>query len=521
MLNPDVTQTRPGSNERLPDVRDIVDYADRIGQLARIDGADWNIEIGVLAEIFAHSNPGRSPAVLFDRIKDYPPGMRIVSGLHNSCRRVAFSFGFPDSDDPTTIVKAYRDRMKNNFQLIPPVAVTSGPILENVDRDDAVDLFKFPVPMIHEKDGGRYIGTYCVVIMQDPDTGWVNLGTYRTVAHDKQNAGVWISPGKHGRLIREKYFKQGKPCPVLICCGLDPVLFLAGSHEIKHGTTEYAYAGGHRGRPYETIASELYGLPMPANAEIVLEGEFRHDETRAEGPFGEFTGYYASHVRDEPVVRVRRVYHRNDPILTMASPMRPPTDVSFAKCIVQSGMIWDEIESAGLVRREGRVVPRSRRHPHVHGGVDRADASRPRPAGRHAGRGLPLRQLRRTLGGRGRQRHRPDQSRRRDLGDVDALRSRGRHRIHQARVVDAARSDAARAAVGEYPRHRERLPAVGRGATNSRRWRPRVPSAARRPRRSGRTRSRRRPGGGSAVFRSSPRKRGPRSHKGRMASCSW
>jgi hypothetical protein len=272
MLNPDVTQTRPLSNERLPDVRDIVDYADRIGQLARIDGADWNIEIGVLAEIFAHSNPGRSPAVLFDRIKDYPPGMRIVSGLHNSCRRVAFSFGFPDSDDPTTLVKAYRDRMKGDFKLIPPVAVTGGPILENVDRDDAVDLFKFPVPMIHEKDGGRYIGTYCVVIMRDPDTGWVNLGTYRTVAHDKQNAGVWISPGKHGRLIREKYFKQGKPCPVLICCGLDPVLFLAGSHEIKHGTTEYAYAGGHRGRPYETIASELHGLPMPANAEIVLEG---------------------------------------------------------------------------------------------------------------------------------------------------------------------------------------------------------------------------------------------------------
>ena len=319
-----------------------------IGELARIDGADWDLEIGVLAEIFAHSNPGRAPAVLFDKIKGYPAGMRIVSGLHNTCRRLAYAFGFPDSDDPTTIVKAYRDRMKGSFKLIPPVTVKDGPILENIDRDDAVDLFKFPVPMIHEKDGGRYIGTYCVVIMKDPDTGWVNLGTYRVVAHDRNNAGVWISPGKHGRLIREKYFAKKQPCPVAICCGLDPVLFLAGSHEIKHGTTEYAYAGGHRGRAYETIASELHGLPMPSHAEIVLEGEFLPDETRAEGPFGEFTGYYASHVRDEPVVRVRRVYHRNDPILTMASPMRPPTDVSFAKCIVQSGMIWDEIESAGL-----------------------------------------------------------------------------------------------------------------------------------------------------------------------------
>ena len=423
MLNPDVAQSRPGSNERQPDVRDIIEYADSIGELARLDGADWDLEIGVLAEIFAHSNPGRAPAVLFDKIKGYPAGMRIVSGLHNTCRRLAYAFGFPDSDDPTTIVKAYRDRMKGSFTLIPPVAVNDGPILENVDRDDAVDLFKFPVPMIHEKDGGRYIGTYCVVIMQDPDTGWVNLGTYRVVAHDRNNAGVWISPGKHGRLIREKYFAKKQPCPVAICCGLDPVLFLAGSHEIKHGTTEYAYAGGHRGRAYETIASELHGLPMPSHAEIVLEGEFLPDETRAEGPFGEFTGYYASHVREEPVVRVRRVYHRNDPIMTMASPMRPPTDVSFAKCIVQSGMIWDEIELAGLVRRQGRVVPRGRRHPHVHRGFHRADASGSRPAGRHAGRRLPLRQLCRTLDRRGRRRHRSHQSGRRDLGDVDALRS--------------------------------------------------------------------------------------------------
>src|SRR4029079_596099 len=52
MLNPDIQESRSGSNERLPDVRDIVDYADSIGQLARIDGADWDIEIGVLAEIF-------------------------------------------------------------------------------------------------------------------------------------------------------------------------------------------------------------------------------------------------------------------------------------------------------------------------------------------------------------------------------------------------------------------------------------------------------------------------------------
>ena len=119
MLNPDQRGARAGANERQPDVRDIIDYADRIGELARLDGADWDLEIGVLAEIFAHSNPGRAPAVLFDNIKGYPPGMRIVSGLHNTCRRLSYAFGFPEMDDPTAVVKAYRDRMKKRFPVDP------------------------------------------------------------------------------------------------------------------------------------------------------------------------------------------------------------------------------------------------------------------------------------------------------------------------------------------------------------------------------------------------------------------
>ncbi len=168
-------------------------------------------------------------------------------------------------------------------------------------------------------------------------------------------------------------------------------------------------------------------------------------------------------MRDEPVVRVRRVYHRNDPILTMASPMRPPTDVSFAKCIVQSGMIWDEIESAGLSGVKGVwcheagairmfiVVSIEQMHPgHAQqAGMLVAGCH----SGNYAGRWVVVVD-----------------------GDIDptnlddviwAMSTRcdpvRRHRIHQARLVDAARSDAARAAVGEHPRDRERLPALGTG----------------------------------------------------------
>jgi len=165
---------------------------------------------------------------------------------------------------------------------------------------------------------------------------------------DRNHVNVWMSPGKHGRQIRDKYFRAGKPCPVLISCGHDPLLFLAGGNELRFGLSEYDYAAGHRGVAYDVVLSEVHGLPMPAHAELVLEGEMIDGVVAKEGPFGEFTGYYASSPSEQPVMAVKRVYYRNDPILSIAAPMRPPSDFSFSKCVTKAGMIWDEVERAGL-----------------------------------------------------------------------------------------------------------------------------------------------------------------------------
>jgi UbiD family decarboxylase len=85
----------------------------------------------------------------------------------------------------------------------------------------------------------------------------------------------------------------------------------------------------------------------------VLEGEIMPDETREEGPFGEFMGYYASEASVLPVVRIKRVYWRNNPILTLAVPSRPPENFTFARATVKSAMIWDEMEKAGVPGVEG------------------------------------------------------------------------------------------------------------------------------------------------------------------------
>jgi UbiD family decarboxylase len=329
------------------DLREFLLRAERVGELLGVPGADWNLEMGALAEVIYQGAKANPPAILFDNIPGYPDNYRVLSGATNSMRRLAIALGLPTPGHPLDLVKSYRDRMQVH-RPIPPRFVKSGPVLENVVRDGKIDVLKFPVPFLHEFDGGRFLGTDDIVIMRDPEENWVNCGTYRVMVHDANRLGVWISPGKQGQQICEKYFKRGKPCPVLVSCGHDPLFFLAGANDVRKGLSEFDYAAGHRGEPFDVIESELYGLPIPAHAEMVIEGEMVEGDNALEGPFGEFTGYYAGGASQQPVIHVRRIYHRNDPILTMATPMRPPSDFSYSKCVMKAGMIWDEVERAGL-----------------------------------------------------------------------------------------------------------------------------------------------------------------------------
>jgi len=169
----------------------------------------------------------------------------------------------------------------------------------------------------------------------------------------KDHTSFYISPGKHGRIHRDIRFERKEPCPVAVSVGHDPLLFLAAGNEVQYGVCEYDYAGGFKGEPIEIVKGKYTGLPLPARAEIAFEGEAVWDDRKKEGPFGEWTGYYASADREEPVIRVKTVYHRNDPILTCSRPSRPPSDYSFSKGVVKSAMIWEELEKCGVPNVKG------------------------------------------------------------------------------------------------------------------------------------------------------------------------
>jgi len=285
------------------DLRGWLSEVEKLGQLRHVHRAHWRLEMGAITELLYRKGPSPPPAVLFDQIPEYPDDFRVLFGMICSVERMALTLGLPPVENGIALVEAYREKLKH-FTPISPRTVKNGPILENVDRGKDVNLLKFPVPLMHEQDGGRYIGTGCLVIIRDPDEGWINLGTYRGMVQDPTAVSLYISPGKHGRILRQKYFDQGKPCPVAVAVGQDPLLFLASGNEVEYGLSEYAYAGGFKGEPIEVVEAPETGLPIPAHAEIVYEGEMHPGDSMEEGPFGEWTGYYASASREEPVIDV-------------------------------------------------------------------------------------------------------------------------------------------------------------------------------------------------------------------------
>lgn len=335
------------------DLREWLSLVDSIGELKRIERADCNLEIGTIAELIYRERPGVIPALLFDKIPGYPQGFRILFGQQLSLRRLALILGLPLEESALTLVDLFRRKL-STLKPIPPRSLGHGPVLENHLSGDKVDLLKFPAPLIHEMDGGRFIGTACIAVTRDPEDGWINLGTYRAMVHDSRRLGLFTSSvSKHARIHMEKYFRSGKPCPVVLCVGQDPLLVLGGGHPIETGYSEYDYCGGLKGAPIDVVTGELTGLPFPASAEIAIEGFMHPGDVQAEGPFGEWMGYYGNETKDTPVIRVEKIYYRDDPILCCARPGRPPSDESLAKCFVRAAQIWDRVEKTGLPNVKG------------------------------------------------------------------------------------------------------------------------------------------------------------------------
>ena len=350
-----IAETKPEATKARCDLRTWLSEVERLGQLETLSGVHWDLEIGALNELILEQLPA-PPALLFDEVPGYPRGRRVLANMLETVERTALTLNLP-ADLPTIpFINALRAKLRE-AKPISPRRVSSGPVLENSQEGNKVDLLQFPTPRWHEGDGGRYLGTALLVVTRDPDTGMENVGCYRVMLQDKDKLGLHMSPGKHGRIHLDKATKAGKPLPVAMVFGQHPLLYVAASMAIPITVNEYDWASGILGEPIEVLEAPLTKLHIPAFGEIAIEGEIVPGERLPEGPFGEWPGYYTSaNKAEQPVVRVKAVYHRSEPIICGAPPYKP-TIHGMYRSLLRSAFIWNAMEQAGVPEIKAVYVP--------------------------------------------------------------------------------------------------------------------------------------------------------------------
>lgn len=321
----------------MKDLRDYIETCEAVGELKRVKAqVDWKLELSHIAKL---NEERRGPALLFENVKGY--SSPVLTSACTTTARLALIMGMPKT---SSLVDLMREWVKRTADKVPSKCVDSAPCKENIDKGDSVDLEKFPVPLVYPKDGGRYFGTAVYVVSKSPKTGWINLGTYRLQMLDKKTLGTNFIKGKHADIMLKEYGELNQPMPVAAIIGGDPLMFLMGAARLPAYESEYDFAGAIRGTPIEVIQGETVDLPVPATAEIVVEGEVDPVATLPEGPFGEYTGYYSGiGTTPRPFIKVNCVTYRDNPILWSTTVGRAVTDTHMTMALTYGATLWQEL----------------------------------------------------------------------------------------------------------------------------------------------------------------------------------
>jgi len=257
---------------------------------------------------------GRFPLVIFENVlnqKGEPSGFQLVSNVFATREKVALALDLPP--DQWRMEPSFRFADRSSHPIEPlRVSSSEAPVHEVVKTGDDIDLYELPVVTHHVMDGFPYLVD--AVVAADPETGTHNSSHHRQLIKDKNHLGLWMSP-RHLWNYCQRAEAEGKALPIAHVHGHHPGFYLGTEALIPMEADEYHHIGGVLGEPLRVVPSISFGdrLMIPADAEVVIEGEVLPGVRDAEGPFGEFTGYYGPQ-RWGPVVRVTAITHRKAPI---------------------------------------------------------------------------------------------------------------------------------------------------------------------------------------------------------------
>ena len=341
------TRSNSAGNIAYDDLREWLSLAERLGEVRTVKGANCEEDIGLAAEAVLRAENG--PCVVFEDIPGCAKGTRLLMNVFAGTRR-NMTLGFPGRTDQMGAER----RLSRSL----PAAAAHHPARDrrrrpgHGKRHDGRRCRRrrnFPRRNGTRRTAASISAPAPIRSPAIPEENWLNAGAYRAQVHDKKTVGMVMAAGHHGRIHRDKSFKRGEPLPCVTVLGGDPIAFFFGGLEAPYGVFELDLVGGLRGKPIKMVRGKVTGLPFPANAEIVLEGFVPPDRTHPEGPFGEWTGHYAGGVRDIPVLDIKAIYHRNDPIVLGVPPMGGgPDEMARYRAVMRSATIKQNITNAGV-----------------------------------------------------------------------------------------------------------------------------------------------------------------------------
>ena len=281
------------------DLRSYLDLVESKDELVRISApVDPRHEVTALVAKLARERR-RRPVLLLENVKG--SALPVVTNLHAGRRRMALAM----NTEPREVQGAFLRAME---RPVSPVLVGTGPVKEVVRTGGDVDLLALPQIVHHAADAGPYI-TAAISFAKDPEDGTWNCAYNRLMIMGKDRTSIHITASKHLWEFYQKAEARGEALPVAFAVGVHPAIGLGALAIGSIDEDERAIMGGILGEPLELVRCETSDLLVPAQAELVLEGEILPGERTPEGPFSEFTGYSLGE-RQREVVRYNAVTMR-------------------------------------------------------------------------------------------------------------------------------------------------------------------------------------------------------------------
>jgi UbiD family decarboxylase len=286
-------------------------------------GEPVSLDHEIMALVLEYERRRRWPVLLFERVRGHD--IPVVANVVASRQALAFALGVAPADLAREYARRLTDRVK-------PVVLAEAPFHERVERGADVDVTALPIPRYFPGDAGRYL-TAGLLVARDPDTGVETEGYHRFQVKGRDRLGVSLHSRRRMFEYQRRAEARGEPLPCAIVLGLHPLVAMGSLAYPPAEVGKFEVVGGLFGEPLEVAPCRTIDLHVPAQAEIVIEGEILPGVREPEGPFGEFTGYF-SRRSTEHVFAVTAIARRARPWFQS----------------IGSGRAGDHITTLGLVR---------------------------------------------------------------------------------------------------------------------------------------------------------------------------